>query len=69
MNESIWEKIFSSAGETELTQEEIEQALAELAQAARDTEAIRTGPEHQRLLRELRDRLAQEPPRGCPTDR
>ena len=57
---SAWDRIFESDPNQPLTEEEREQALRELAQAVSDVSKVQASPEHERILKLIREKLAQE---------
>jgi len=56
---SAWDKIFNTDAAAPLTEEEREAALQELAKAVSEVDRVRTTPEHERILKRIREKLAR----------
>lgn len=56
---SAWDKIFNCDADAPLTDEEREAALQELAKAVLEVEQLQESPEHERILKLIREKLAQ----------
>ncbi len=54
---SAWDKIFNS--DEPLTDEEREAALQELAKAVSEVDRTQASPEHERILKRIREKLAR----------